>query len=128
MSKENENGKINLESISSQSELESLMHIVEKDAISSMLVDLEKKKEEVIRAKLIEMGKSEEFIDNQKNRRFKDVVCERIDGPNQSKETWWLNDGSETGQRIVTFVMVKQFPSFNPNMRQTVMGFKYEYF
>lgn len=128
MSEENEEEKYDLKKLVVSDKMPSFMESAEKDAISRMYTELEQKKEEVIRAKLLEMGKSEDFIDSQKTRRFKDIACERVDSLQKSEETWWLNDGSETGQRIVTFVMVKGFPSFDSSMNHVSMGFKYEYY
>jgi len=68
--------------------------------VGEMSERLTKKKDAVITQRLVELGIQID-MNAERNRRFKNFVIER----NDTKETYWYNDGSETGLRIVTFTM-----------------------
>ena len=74
------------------------MDIVNK-LIDNLVTDFNNKKDQIIKHKLQELGI--EFIEeDEKSRRFKQFVCE-IKG---NEESYYYNDGSIDGLRIVTFV------------------------
>lgn len=60
-------------------------------------------KEEVIKRRLKELGIELDF-NQEKRRRFKSLMVERIGG----EETYYYNDGSTFGMRLVTFVTTQK--------------------
>lgn len=72
---------------------------------------INKKKDAVIMKRLSELGIDTD-IESEKRRRFKRFVVEH----SYTEETYWYNDGSESGLRIITFK--KWQPNYdmkNPN-------------
>jgi len=72
-----------------------------QDKIQELASIIDKQKEEVIKQRLSELNIVLDERD-EKNRRFKNFVCE-IQG---DKESYYYNNGSLSGIRIVTFVRV----------------------
>lgn len=56
-------------------------------------------REKLIDAKLKQRGYSVTLADQMKYR-FKDIICEA----KGNEETWWYNDGTYQGERIITFI------------------------
>ncbi len=70
-----------------------------QDKIQELAAIIDKQKEDVIKQRLSELNITLDE-QNEKNRRFKNFVCE-IKG---DKESYYYNDGSLSGIRVVTFV------------------------
>lgn len=75
--------------------------------IDEITTDIIKKlnadKEEIVKSRLVEAGIELDY-EKEKSKRFKSLVVE-INSMNS--ETYWYNDGTEEGLRIVTF----EFPA-----------------
>ena len=78
----------------------------QQQIIGDMIAELNKKKEAIIMQRLEKLG-IEIDVEAEQHRRFKRFVVEY----NDQEETYWYNDGSETGLRIVTFK--KPQPNFD---------------
>lgn len=89
-----------------------LMH----EKINQACENLNKKKEELVLAQLKGWG-IEINLDEERKRRFRRILIEQ----NNSTETWYFNDGSLEGMRIITFVQDNK--SFNPTMLDEVHKF-----
>ena len=78
----------------------SLSNFFEKQQqiFGDMIAELNKKKDAIIMHRLEKLG-IEIDIEAEQRRRFKNFVVEY----NDTGETYWYNDGSETGLRIATF-------------------------
>ena len=84
------------------------MNLIE-EVISKMIKDIDNKKEKVIKNKLlIELGVELDYK-IEKSKRFKSLQLENLDG----KETYYYNDGSANGFRVVTFEIVDTPADFN---------------
>jgi len=70
----------------------------QQEIISDMIIEINRKKEDVIKQRCEKLGIKLDAETEQK-KRFKSFVVEYSD----TEETYWYNDGSETGLRIVTF-------------------------
>ncbi len=66
-----------------------------------LIKDFVKKKEEIVQDKINELGIEFSF-EEEKRRRFKNFLIETTE---DGEETYWYNDGSDQGLRIVTFRM-----------------------
>lgn len=76
------------------------------EIISNMIIEINRKKETIIMQRCEKLG-IEMDAEAEQRRRFKRFVVEY----NDTEETYWYNDGSETGLRIVTFK--KAQPNFD---------------
>jgi hypothetical protein len=70
----------------------------QQEIIGDMIAELNKKKDAIIMHRLEKLGIKLD-IETEQRRRFKSFAVEY----NDHEETYWYNDGSETGLRIVTF-------------------------
>lgn len=66
--------------------------------IIDLVSDLNRKKNDIIMQRLDELGIKID-LEIEQRRRFKNFVVEY----NDTEETYWYNDGSETGLKIITF-------------------------
>lgn len=78
----------------------------QQQIIGDMIAELNKKKDSIIMQRLEKLG-IEIDVEAEQRRRFKRFVVEY----NDTEETYWYNDGSETGLRVVTFK--KPQPNFD---------------
>jgi hypothetical protein len=84
---------------------------IQQKLIGEVIDEINKKKDAVIMQRFAELG-IEIDIEVEKRRRIKRFVVEH----NETEETYWYNDGSESGLRIITFK--KWQPNYdmkNPN-------------
>ena len=75
------------------------IHDRSAEMFEGLAQDLARQKEKILLSKLKEMGISAPLL-LQENKRFKDFIRE-VHG---NEETYYYNDGSNEGHRIVTFV------------------------
>lgn len=78
----------------------------QQEIIGDMIAELNKKKDAIIMHRLEKLGIKLD-VEVEQRKRFKTFVVEY----NDHEETYWYNDGSETGLRIVTFK--KAQPNFD---------------
>jgi len=71
---------------------------IQHKLIGEVIDEINKKKDAVIMQRFVELGISTD-IESEKRRRFKRFIVEHSD----TEETYWYDDGSESGLRIVTF-------------------------
>ena len=77
---------------------------IQNDAIDSLVSQVIKEKEEIITNRIKHLGLDIDF-EQEANKRFKSIVCEhKFDGAFTDEETYYCNDGSDEGFRIVTFL------------------------
>jgi hypothetical protein len=84
---------------------------IQQKLIGEVIDEINKKKDAVIMQRFAELGIDID-IEAEKRRRFKRFVVEH----SETEETYWYNDGSESGLRIITFK--KWQPNYdmkNPN-------------
>ena len=75
------------------------------DAMSALINDINAKKEQVVKDKLEELGIDINW-ELEKTRRFKSILIEYH--KETGDEVYYYNDGTEEGQRVVTFVLDKE--------------------
>lgn len=92
--------------------------------VSNLSRDIEKRKEDIIRAKLIERNLGHLF-DNIYNARFKRLAVEHI--PDLGLEEWYVDDGTDDGSLLVTFSTSKNtgFDLYDQNTYSAVVNVKY---
>lgn len=78
----------------------------QQQIIGDMIAELIKKKDAIVMHRLKQLGIKID-VEAEQRRRFKRFVVEY----NNKEETYWYNDGSETGLRIVTFKILQ--PNFD---------------
>lgn len=74
--------------------------------IEKFMTDAKAKKDKVIKEKLLEHG-IDFNLENEQKRRFKSIMVEHVN----NEETYYYNDGSISGFRIVTFKT--SYPEFD---------------
>lgn len=87
------------------------------EAIRGMCVGIDRKKDDVIKAKLKELGIQLD-IEMERKRKFPRFTVEK----QGLEETLWFDDGSTHGQRVITFVQMNT--SYYEDM---TCGIKVEY-
>jgi len=92
------------------------------ELVEKISVDIEQKKGNILKSRLTELGLLDEF-NKEANEvmRFRNFVCEK----SQFTETWWYNDGTNQGLRIITFDATPNFTSFESNDYSTSFSFRY---
>jgi hypothetical protein len=80
----------------------------QQEIIGDMIAELNKKKDAIVMHRLKKLGIKVD-VEAEQRKRFKSFTVEY----NNHEETYWYNDGSETGLRIVTFK--KAQPNFDLN-------------
>ena len=91
-----------------------------EEASNNLISGIVKKKEEVVLDRLKEIGVVLD-LEQEKKARFKSLVCEQ----SEESETWYYNDGTAKGLRLVTFVLSK--PKFDIDEPLKV-GIEYTYY
>ena len=79
--------------------IEEITSYMQDILIKEAMIDFEKKRIAIINERLSSLGINI-CIEDQKIKRFKDFISERLG----NETTIWYRDGSDTGLRIVTFV------------------------
>ena len=75
------------------------MDNIVRDLVSQMVDSISKQKEDILKSKIL--NKFQDFnFEEEKKRRFKKLVCE-VDY--HGNETYYYNDGTTDGCRLVTF-------------------------
>lgn len=83
---------------------------LENRIINDMISDINKKKESAIFKRLDDLDININ-IEDEKNRRFKRILIEQ----KGNEETYWYNNGSTEGIRIITFITTpSEFDINNP--------------
>ena len=89
------------------------------DLVSQMVESITKQKEEILKTKIY--NKFQDFnFEEEKKRRFKKIVCE-VDY--HGNETYYFNDGTSEGCRLVTFFKFEPCFDFGSNK----MNFELKY-
>ncbi len=107
-------------------ELEGIMdyqHDIMQECIGKIMLDIQEKKTNVIKERLKTLNIEIDFK-HERERRFKLITCE-TSNELYSNETYYYNDGSKEGIRIVTFT---ETPPEYPNEFQRSeinIGFNY---
>lgn len=92
---------------------------IERKCVDRLISDMQKKHEEILMARLKELG-IEIDTEKDKNRRFKRFSKE-ING---DETTYYFDDGSLDGLRIITFVLHND-TMIDPDKRSIVITYKY---
>lgn len=101
-------------------ELENLL----SESINQLAQDLAAQKDDLIAAKMIDLGIDPNEVLKEPDRRFKKLVREFKDGC----ETYWYNDGTdEVGIRIITFKNQK-FGPFTEEMEKGKLSVTLQYY
>jgi hypothetical protein len=74
--------------------------------------DIEAKKEEIIKDRLIKKGYGY-LLNDLSKRRFKRIICEKY----PDKEIWYVDNDTIEGERIVTFEFPSPLYSFDEGMK-----------
>ncbi len=89
------------------------------EVLNTLLERIQKQKEGLIKDRLTEMGM--EYLLNDLNvRRFKRILCEKMPG----EETYWADNGTIEGVRIITF----KSPEPNNDYNNNSIGFELKYY
>ena len=109
-------------------EMQEITSNMQDRLIKEAMIDFEKKRIAIINERLDSLG-IYICLEDQKRKRFKDFISERIG----NETTIWYRDGSETGLRVVTFVDpelndVNMFNNVDSERRKFEVTQQYRYY
>jgi hypothetical protein len=98
-------------------------HIVniQNELISDLAQQIINKKTDIILTRILEIDPNFD-IEIEKKSKFKKIVCLI----NKNEETYWYNDGSLNGVRLITFV--DPDPFMQNGIDKTFIGYKLKYY
>ena len=94
-------------------------------AFEKMALDLEQKKTDIVKGRLNDLNIKIDFELEIKNR-FKLIICEFHEA--DESESYYYNDGTEQGVRIVTFLKDKSLSPFDKNWKPFIIQSGYSYY
>ena len=89
------------------------------EMIEKLAKEIDDKKQQVIKQRLEEMGMAH-LLDNLEEQRFKRILVEK----RHNEETYYADDGTLTGRRIVTFLI----PKWEVSIDEYLFNFQLKYY
>lgn len=102
--------------------LEDVFPSIQDELISKMTSDISKKKEDLVKSKLIEKG-FEHLIEGLEKRRFPKIICEKREG----WSLYFADDNTEKGCFIVAIQDLQFNPQFSELDRGCNMSIEFKY-